>query len=76
MPAHSGRTIVKGADGTYYILSTTDPPQPLAAAQAQELQDAIQDIQGTLESLFAQAMQNVTASCSQTIQIVIPEVDL
>ena len=76
MPDQAGRTLVKGADGTLYRLSMTDPPEPVAAGLAQAISAALPTIEGILEERFLQEISNVVASCHQTIKIVIPEVDI
>ena len=69
-------TIVKGADGNLYKLTATGQPQIVPADQTQQFLHAVQDIQPQLETLFDQLISNVAAGCHQTIQIVVPDIDL
>ena len=70
------KMIVKGADGFYYYVTQTGPLERVPAGELQAFQAAIPTIQAALDALFVEQMENVMAGCHQSIQIVIPDVDL
>ena len=71
------KTIVRGADGLLYYMTPTGPLTRVPPDEELAWNNAVDHvIQSALNNLFATLMGNVTASCHQTIQIVIPDIEL
>jgi hypothetical protein len=71
------KTIVRGADGLLYYMTPTGPLTRVPPDEELAWNNAVDNIiQPALNNLFADQMVNVAASCHQTVQIVIPEVEL
>jgi hypothetical protein len=67
-------TVVRGTDGALYVLSKTGPLVKLTEDHAQELTEAIKKAEEKLEGILAEELSCVAASCSQRVQIHIPDV--
>lgn len=71
------KTMVRGADGLLYYMTPTGPLTRVPPDDELAWNTAVDNvIQSALNDVFATAMHNVAASCHQTIQIVIPDVEL
>ena len=70
------KTIVRGADGLLYSLTTTGSLQVVPDDQAQEFLGLIPNLEAILQARFAEEIFNVAAGCHQTVRIVIPDIDL
>ena len=69
-----GKTLVRGADGTLYMVSKHDPPETLTGEEAgqiaQLINEAEEDLSRKINELFPRIMPN----CVRNARVVIPEV--
>lgn len=70
------KTVVRGADGTLYLLTKTGRPVKLTDRQAREVHQIVEELEGRLEAIVADELKNIALSCTQHIRILIPDVNL
>ena len=70
----SGTTLVRGADGKLYVVSTTGATTLLQDDKAKKVEAALPELQKQMEAILGQNDAMVAAGCNQHVQIIIPDI--
>ncbi len=67
------KTLVRGPDGTLYLLSEDKPPLKLEGNEAVKVEEFLTDTETTLTKIIAELAQS-EMSCTHNIHVTLPEV--
>lgn len=69
-----GKTLVRGADGTLYMVSKDNPPERLTGEEAEQIAQLIDEAEEDLSRKINQLLPRIMPNCVRNARVVIPEV--
>ena len=67
-------TLVRGADGTLYLINETKTPLPLKEHKAHQVTEILKDAEKKLTEIIEKDQWFLSLSCTGNVHIVIPKV--
>jgi len=68
------KTLVRGADGTLYVLTKNNPPMRLTEEESETVSQIIDEVEEDLARRINEAIPRIAPNCTRNARVILPEV--